>query len=205
MTRSTGDMWIMCPGELRWRMNGADILYARNSGGWLDFRPHLVTLGGTTVVIAGSDQLGRSSSSGRYKVVLGDLSHALGEGINEPIEAHRNPVFFFKPLRYHWNELVANHEDINPLFPDGIAGFVAEDVMDVAPDAVVYDSPGVPANLDANAMLAYVVGGLQHVHSGGHRRHERLKALEPKVEELLARVKAIENLSVIKAQLGKGK
>lgn len=184
MTRWDSYLWLMSNGVCTWRMNGGDIMSLWNSGGYADLKANLVTLGGTVMVIAGSNQFGRQSSSKRYKTVVGPLDRAIDLGLGQPVDKHLNPVWKMRPLRYLWNEQVANWKEVNPLFPDGIAGFIAEEVMAVAPDAVIYDEPGVPANLDQNAMLAYVVGGLQHVHAGGHRRNDRLNALEALVNRI---------------------
>lgn len=198
MVRNDGAMWVMCPGTQTWRMGGSDIMSIFNSGGWADFKANLVTLSGTVVVIAGSNQFGRQSSSRRFKIDIGNLDKATDLGINQPVKSHSNPVWKMRPMRYLWNERVGNHKDVNPLFPDGIAGFIAEEIMELAPDAVTYEEPGVPANLDYNAMLAYVVGGLQHTHAGGHRRQERLNALEPRVDAIEALVNKIAQFPALK-------
>lgn len=184
LQRWDGMVWLRSPNNITFHLNGAEPFTISNSGGWADMRANLATLGGTVMVIAGSNQFGRQSSSKRYKTVVGPLDKATDLGLGQPVSEHPNPVWKMRPLRYLWNEQVGNWKDINPLFPDGIAGFIAEEVMAVAPDAVIYDEPGVPANLDQNAMLAYIVGGLQHVHAGGHRRNDRLNALEALVSRI---------------------
>lgn len=165
------------------RSNNSSCFQYQRSGSYTDFRfvgGGLPALAGNTMIYAtGSGQVGYSSSSIRFKTVLGELSEVLVDDTGQPILNHSNPALIhFVPVRFHWNENVANYEAVNARYPNGLAGFIAEDIYEHAPDAVTLDGDNLPAGLDTNAMLAYLVGAIQHVHRGGHKRLDRMNALE---------------------------
>lgn len=156
MQRWDGWAWWRSSGQLGFTSRGGDIAWMDNSGGYADFRPNLVGLGGDPVVIAGSNQMGRGSSSIRWKDRIGNLL-----GVNE------SPIWKLQPVRYFWKEdedgIHESRHEANARNPQGIAGFIAEEVAAVAPDAVNYDAGGIPSSLDSWVLLAYIVAGLQHL------------------------------------------
>jgi hypothetical protein len=163
MQRWDGWAWMRSNGQLGFTSRGGDIAWMDNSGGWCDFRPNLPSLGGDPMVIAGSQQIGRSSSSIRWKDRIGNL---LGTA--------ESPVWKFQPVRFLWKEDDGIHQsrnEVNARNPKGMAGFIAEEVAEVAPDAVNYDSENLPSSIESWAMLAYIIAGLQHLKS-------RIEALE---------------------------
>lgn len=200
MMSSAGECWIGANNYIRFYVDGAHLWQIDNVSGANDTRMFsaAVIAGATMVRNATSGQIGPNSSSKRFKIERGPLEKALDLGLGEPAEEHANPVFRFRPLRFHWNEKVASHDIENPKYPTGIAGFFSEEVAEEAPDAVHYDEDDLPIDLNQNAMMAYIVGGLQHTHAGGHRRNKRLNALEPRVDDVedrLARIEALPGIA----------
>lgn len=156
MQRWDGWAWWRSTGQLGFTSRGSDIAWMDSSGGWCDFRPNLVGLGGDPVVIAGSNQLGRGSSSIRWKDRIGNL-----------LGTDDSPVWKLQPVRYLWKQdedgIHPSRHEVNARHPKGLAGFIAEEVAEVAPDAVNYDGYGQPSSIESWTMLAYVVAGLQHL------------------------------------------
>lgn len=165
MTRSDGWTWDMSAGKHTLRSRGADISWMDSSGGWCDFRPNIYYPGaGDPVVIGGvSKQIQHASSSIRWKDRIADL-----------LGTDDSPVWKLKPCRYLWKWEYATDEMRHRMAqwsPDGMAGFIAEEVAAVAPDGVNYDGDDIPSSIETWAVLAYTVAGLQHLK-------QRLDALE---------------------------
>ena len=209
MMRNDGWCWIGATTMLSFRLDGYDHFTFKNVGGVPEFKiigcPAIA--GNTATINTSSWQVGYSSSSKRYKIIKGDLDAATKDDTGKPILDHANPTLTsFKPIRYHWNDKVMNAAEVNPLYPKGIAGFIAEDIHAVAPDAVTLDAEKRPTGLDTNAMLAYLTGAIQHCHRGGHKRLDRLNALEGpggRLEQIEARIAAIEATKTVAKDLGR--
>lgn len=132
--------------------------------------------GGNTMnlQVAGSWQVGYISSRRAHKLNV----RKLGAGAE-------NPVFKLEASRFNWNaEHVADADEINARHPDGVAGLMAEDVAQWAPDAAIYagnshahcppgceeshpgdDIPeGTPIGVNVDRLLAYLVDAVQHLN-----------------------------------------
>ena len=126
-----------------------------NQGGW-------PTLSGTTAVITttGTEQLGISSSSIRFKEDVEDLE----------VEATWLKINALRPRTFNWNEEVATSSglDYETQIPE--LGFIAEEVAEAAPDATLYDANGDPIVYREKSMLSLLVKAVQDLD-------ERVEAL----------------------------
>jgi hypothetical protein len=126
-----------------------------NQGGW-------PTLSGTTAVIttSGTEQLGISSSSIRFKEDVEDLE----------VEATWLKINALRPRTFNWNEEVATSSglDYETQIPE--LGFIAEEVAEAAPDATLYDVNGDPIVYREKSMLSLLVKAVQDLD-------ERVEAL----------------------------
>lgn len=190
-------LWIMTDGRCTWRLGGYDSFWVANSGGYCDMRATLPVLGGAGMIYAGSGQFG-SNGSGR---ALKNEIEPLARAVDQPGGAHTNPVWSLRPVKFWWDpEKVQNADDVNRWLPDGQSGFIAEEVAEVAPDAVTRDLDGNPVSLNDWAFLAYLVAGVQHCHDGLKRRVAKEAELTQKVAALeAALVKVGERLGLIEA------
>ena len=127
-----------------------------NIGGW-------PTLSGTTAVITttGTEQLGISSSSIRFKEDVEDLE----------VEATWLKINALRPRTFNWNEEVATSSglDYETQIPE--LGFIAEEVAEAAPDATLYDANGDPIVYREKSMLSLLVKAVQDLN-------ERVEALD---------------------------
>jgi|LWDU01.1.fsa_nt_gi hypothetical protein len=125
-------------------------------GGW-------PTLTGTAAVITttGTEQLGISSSSIRFKEDVEDLE----------TDDNWTKLRALKPRSFRWNEEVATHSgmDYETQIPE--LGFIAEEVHEAAPEATMYDWSGDPIVYRDKSMLAMLVKAVQDIDN-------RLGALE---------------------------
>jgi hypothetical protein len=126
-----------------------------NIGGW-------PTLSGTTAVIttSGTEQLGISSSSIRFKEDVEDLE----------VEATWLKINALRPRTFNWNEEVATSSglDYETQIPE--LGFIAEEVAEAAPEATLYDADGDPIVYREKSMLSLLVKAVQDLD-------ERVEAL----------------------------
>jgi hypothetical protein len=157
MMRNDGNCWIGVSGPLNFRMDGSDIMYVANSGGWNDFRPNLYNnLSGSTVQRSGTNQLGYVASRSEVK-----------ENITKMRLGRDNPLFKVTPRRFHWDEyVVVGGKEHNEHAPDGIAGVLIEELAPLAPDAChpnVLD--GKPAHLDERVLIGYLIECVQTLAS----------------------------------------
>lgn len=139
-----------------------------------------VLTGGNTMnlQVGGSWQIGYISSSGKHKVNVRDLDSAIS-GVN-------NPVWKLRARRHTWNEdLVANGAETNRMHPEGVASLIAEEVAEVARDAVLYagENPfgcprgegieeGDPVGLDNDRLIAYLIDAVQYLRAEMERRRD---------------------------------
>lgn len=109
--------------------------------------------GGNTMNLqaGGSWQVGYISSSAKVKRNVRSLRET-----PDPDSGHQSPVFKMRPARFNWkqasrdrhghwkNDGVANADEINAKYPNGVVGLIAEEVAEIAPDAALHRTP-VPA------------------------------------------------------------
>jgi hypothetical protein len=136
--------------------NGSDIVVMKPGS---DFRCNLPSVGGpdpTVHISAASSQFLRNSSALKYKTSIKKI-----EGTN--------PIWSVRPVNYKWREsgpdAVINAKEKNREYPEGIPGFVADELAEVSKDLVTYDGDGNPATPHTWGILAYVVAGLQELKS----------------------------------------
>ena len=126
-----------------------------SQGGW-------PTLSGTTAVITttGTEQLGISSSSIRFKEDVEDLQ----------VDAAWSKINALRPRTFNWNEQVATSSglDYESQIPE--LGFIAEEVAEAAPEATLYDFDGDPIVYREKSMLSLLVKAVQDLN-------ERVEAL----------------------------
>lgn len=94
--------------------------------------------GGNTMNIqaGGNFQVGYISSSGRHKLNVRTLKNT-----PDPDSQRDNPLFKMRPVRFNWKSGeggVQNAARMNSLHPNGVAGLIAEEVHEFAPDAVIW-------------------------------------------------------------------
>ena len=132
------------------------VLDLRSQSGW-------PTLSGTGAVIttSGSNQLGVSSSSIRFKEDVEDLE----------TEATWTKLKALQPRSFRWNERVATNSGLDYETQTPELGFIAEEVHEAAPDATLYDENGDPIVYRDKSMLAMLVKAVQDID-------ERLGELE---------------------------
>tara|TARA_B100000427_G_scaffold326747_1_gene335997 strand:- start:604 stop:1878 length:1275 start_codon:yes stop_codon:yes gene_type:complete len=121
------------------------------------------TLSGTGAVIttSGTNQLGVSSSSIRFKEDVEDLE----------TEATWTKLKALQPRSFRWNERVATNSGLDYETQTPELGFIAEEVHEAAPDATLYDENGDPIVYRDKSMLAMLVKAVQDLD-------DRMGALE---------------------------
>ena len=105
----------------------------------------------------GLRQLGACSSSIRWKEDVSDLRESVS-GIN-------NPMFKFRPVQFKWREDIGmgNAKDVNCWRPEGTVGVIAEEVMEIAPDAVSRELDGAATAPDIYVFLGYLIDAVQYL------------------------------------------
>lgn len=160
-----------------------------------------VNVCGNLASVAGPDPTIHISNSAPYQWLRNSSSQQFKRDIVPTPgdeDPHDNPIWSVQPVRYRWREgAITDAERVNAIYPDGIHGFIAEDLGTVAKDLVTWDADGNAQTPNDWAILAYTVRGLQHCHAGLKRR----VAAE---EDLALRLSRIEALPSIAALL-KGK
>lgn len=142
MMRNDGRCWIGASSTagngVVFRLNGNDKYIFSDSGGVADVRfVHLYAVtGNVPVEVSGaSGQLFKTSSSKRFKKNIRDLP--------VPVKLADNPVMKLRPRRFHWRDddpgAPPEAHLLNQRHPDGIPGFIAEEIAEVAPDCVVWE------------------------------------------------------------------
>ena len=121
------------------------------------------SLAGTNAVIttSGTNQLGISSSSIRFKEDVEDLE----------TEATWTKLKALQPRSFRWNERVATNSGLDYETQTPELGFIAEEVHEAAPDATLYDENGDPIVYRDKSMLAMLVKAVQDLD-------DRMGALE---------------------------
>lgn len=113
------------------------------------------------ITTTGTNQLGTTSSSLRFKEDIEDLD----------TEDNWEKVRALKPRTFRWNEEVATGSGLNYETQIPELGFIAEEVHEAAPDATMYDEDGDPIVYRDKSMLAMLVKAVQDIDN-------RLGALE---------------------------
>lgn len=128
-----------------------------------------------------SSQIGHTSSSKRLKTNIRNLLEADGA---DHVGKH-SPVFKLRPVRFNpkqhtdEEEGFANGDEMNELFPEGVAGLIAEEVHEVMPDAVnCADGHRVLGGINPERLLAYVIDGVQYLGGTVDDLVERIAVLE---------------------------
>jgi len=109
---------------------------------------------GPTVISLANGVLGVLVSSIRYKENIKDL------------QADPGRIFQLKPVRFNWK--TTGQEDI---------GLIAEDVDEVIPDLVLYDSEGKPESVKYDKVAIYLLEVVK-------TQQKRISALEQQITEL---------------------
>ena len=157
LQRWDGRVWCRSgTNEFTITVNGSDFFNVNNSGGWCDFRANLPALGGTTMVFAGSQQMGPTSSRAEIKTDI------------RPAElGANNPLWKFEVKKFKWHpEKLANAKEINDRHPDGVYGLIIEQVHGLLPEST-HPSPydGRPMGFDQQVLNGVVVDAIQHLKS----------------------------------------
>lgn len=136
-----------------WSQNGGDMMRLA-AGGNCHFPMGLPILGGIGMIYAtGSGQIGTVASGAHFKENVRDLG---GDA--------DNPVFALRPRRFSWKaDSLANAAEYNERVPGGFAGLIAQEVNEVAPDAIHVDAGGEPCALDERVLIAYLVDAVQYL------------------------------------------
>lgn len=195
--------------EVHW-VDQTDGFSVRKSGGNNDIRCYYIPfLGGILDVgIHGTSyQLGFVSSSIDFKSDVRLLAPA---EVPHATEHSDNPVWAITPRKFKWKEgKVANAKELNTRNPEGVAGFVVEELAEVSMDLVTFGKDPVtneekPMGIDRHAMLAYIVDGLHHCHAGLKRRVLCEEELQATIQALAARLAVVETTPDIAAHIKKG-
>jgi hypothetical protein len=110
------------------------------------------------VVIDSAGQLGTASSSRRYKTDI------------KPIDKASESILALKPVSFRYKA----HKDTTPQF-----GLIAEEVADINPNLVIYDSDGKPYTVCYDAVNAMLLNEFL-------KEHQKVQELEKQVEKLTA-------------------
>ena len=118
------------------------------------------------VVIDSNGQLGTVSSSLRYKEDVTEMGEASG------------PLLDLKPVTFRYKEARANGE--KPLE----YGLIAEEVAQVFPDLVVFNSQGQPATVKYRLLSSLLLNELQKQHQQLSGQVAEIKELKEQLTEL---------------------
>ena len=166
MLNTVGGNAISIARDGGWICRWADV------GGWTDMKVYNPAyLGGTTDIgiHTTSWQLGFVSSSAELKEDIRPLDAVV------PV----NPVWAMQPRKFRWKpEKVANAVEENLRNPEGVAGFIVEELAAISADLVTVDKDGKPMSLDRHALLAYAIQGLQELAGRLSAAEGRLGAVE---------------------------
>lgn len=200
--------------------NGSTVMTVGNNNGGvsanLNICMALPQIGGNGMIwAAASGQVGHNGSSARYKKNLRRLKDT-----PEPDAGEDSPIFKMTPRRFNWRQWskespigMVNGDEYNERFPNGVAGLIAEEVFEIAPDAVVWKAAkpewhwkegdampetgedGNPViykpaeeeeitGLDTDRLLAYLVDAIQHTKEKSDHHKEEIKLLKEEIKNL---------------------
>jgi Chaperone of endosialidase len=130
------------------------------------------------VLIDSDGQLGTMNCSRRYKTDI------------KPMEKASESILALKPVSFRYKV----HEDAKPQF-----GLIAEDVAQVNPDLVIYDSDGKPYTVRYDAVNAMLLNEFLKEHRRNDEQGATIARLQRQIEALTA------GLQKVSAQLELGK
>ena len=165
------------------------IFQVKWGGEWRVMTWDLPVLGGMDMigrVANGFMQIGRSTSSGEYKMDIVDA---------EPEDD--NPIYKVRTKRFKYDpEKVRNAEDINSgyIAEGGLFGLQAEQIAEVMPQGVNWwrDDQGNrirPTSLDLNCLVSYTIAALRNERRKRKDLQTEVQVLEHIVKQLAARIK----------------
>jgi hypothetical protein len=135
---------------------------------------------GVGVFVNGSGQLGTMTSSSRYKEDIREIGEE-----SDGLMSLRPVAFRYKP----------------EVDPTGLTqyGLIAEEVADVSPDLVVYDSDGRPETVRYHLVNALLLHEVQKQHRTAEAQEKLIEQQKAEIEGLKARLTKIEARSAGKS------
>ena len=127
------------------------VLDLRSQSGW----PTLASTTNAGITTTGSNQLGIVSSSERYKEDITDVDLA----------AAKTKIAALTPRTFKWDAAVSTASGIDYQNQTPETGFIAEEVADVAPDWVSYDSSDLPQTWRHQSVVSALVAVVQDLEN----------------------------------------
>jgi hypothetical protein len=122
------------------------------------------------VLIDSDGQLGTMSSSRRFKTDV------------KPIDKASESILGLKPVSFRYKI----HKDTTPQF-----GLIAEEVAEVNPALVIYDSDGKPYTVRYDAVNAMLLNEFLKEHRKGKEQDGKIQEQQTTIEELKSGMKAL--------------
>ena len=123
----------------------------RAAAGW----PTLASTTSAGITTTGSNQLGIVSSSERYKEDITDVDLATA----------KTKIAALTPRTFKWDAAVSTASGIDYQNQTPETGFIAEEVADVAPDWVSYDSTDLPQTWRHQSVVSALVAVVQDLEN----------------------------------------
>ena len=130
---------------------GSEVLDLRAANGW----PTLASTTSAGITTTGSNQLGIVSSSERYKEDITDVDLATA----------KTKIAALTPRTFKWDAAVSTASGIDYQNQTPETGFIAEEVADVAPDWVSYDSSDLPQTWRHQSVVSALVAVVQDLEN----------------------------------------
>lgn len=130
---------------------GSTVLDLRAQNGW----PTLASTTTAGITTTGSHQLGIVSSSERYKEDIADVDLATA----------KTKIAALTPRTFKWDAEVSTASGIDYQNQTPETGFIAEEVADVAPDWVSYDSSDLPQTWRHQSVVSALVAVVQDLEN----------------------------------------
>ena len=127
------------------------VLDLRSQSGW----PTLASTTNAGITTTGSNQLGIVSSSERYKEDIADVDLATAKA----------KIAALTPRTFKWDAAVSTASGIDYQNQTPETGFIAEEVADVAPDWVSYDSSDLPQTWRHQSVVSALVAVVQDLEN----------------------------------------
>lgn len=127
------------------------VLDLRSQSGW----PTLASTTNAGITTTGSHQLGIVSSSERYKEDIADVDLATA----------KTKIAALTPRTFKWDAAVSTASGIDYQNQTPETGFIAEEVADVAPDWVSYDSSDLPQTWRHQSVVSALVAVVQDLEN----------------------------------------
>ena len=124
---------------------------------------------GVPVYVTSTGQLGKQSSSARFKQ---DIA---------PLAQRSEPLYQLRPVTFHYK-----HEPQGPTQ----YGLIAEEVAEVYPELVTRDADGQIDGVRYDALIPLLLNELQHQHHQASMQIQQLAELKAQNESLQAELKA---------------